>query len=573
MRVSAAHARAGWKSGSSAAPRSPTRARSSAPPALIARHPGPLVVVASALAGVTDLLLEGATPRRGRQGGRGRRGSRRRFLRRHRDIARELLPAGRGAARAARDASTPRRASIASCAARSPCSATLAPRASDMLVSRGERMSATIARGRARRRRAPGASTSMRREIVVDRRAARRRGAEPRRDRPPRAARCCGRCSPAARTPVVPGFIGQAPDGSVDDARARRIGSDGDAARADRWARASVVLWKDVPRHPDRRSAPRAGRAAHSAAASSRGGGSRALRRQGAAPARADPDRRHAHRAARPLVPRSASARHRGVGAPLDGDLSGQGAGDRARPGDRHGRRQGHGRRARHRGAHVRARSRRERLSVSTIFQASSESSIGFTLPESEAPRAVEQPAPRVPRRAGERAHRQRHRAAGHGGRSPSSATAWPAAPGIAARVFSALATRRHQRRRDRAGVVGAQHLVRGHRGSGRRGGAPRPHRVSAVEDRRRPAAGGAAHRRRAARVRPGRPRARGSDRRAGERPARRCASSACSIDPATSSSRAASRGGGCSQLTREKDAGALPVGARRHGRRRRPKR
>ena len=32
-----------------------------------------------------------------------------------------------------------------------------------------------------------------------------------------------------------------------------------------------------------------------------------------------------------------------------------------------------------------------ERLSVSTIFQASSESSIGFTLPESEADRAVTQ--------------------------------------------------------------------------------------------------------------------------------------------------------------------------------------
>ena len=30
-----------------------------------------------------------------------------------------------------------------------------------------------------------------------------------------------------------------------------------------------------------------------------------------------------------------------------------------------------------------------ERLSVSTIFQASSESSIGFTLPEADAPRAV----------------------------------------------------------------------------------------------------------------------------------------------------------------------------------------
>ena len=35
-----------------------------------------------------------------------------------------------------------------------------------------------------------------------------------------------------------------------------------------------------------------------------------------------------------------------------------------------------------------------ERLSVSTIFQASSESSIGFTLPEAEADRAVHERAP-----------------------------------------------------------------------------------------------------------------------------------------------------------------------------------
>ena len=40
-----------------------------------------------------------------------------------------------------------------------------------------------------------------------------------------------------------------------------------------------------------------------------------------------------------------------------------------------------------------------ERLSVSTIFQASSESSIGFTVPETEAERAVAQLARGVPRR------------------------------------------------------------------------------------------------------------------------------------------------------------------------------
>ena len=108
------------------------------------------------------------------------------------------------------------------------------------------------------------------------------------------------------------------------------------------------------------------------------------------------------------------------------------------------------------------ARGRRERLSVSTIFQASSESSIGFTLPESEATARGRSAAPRVPRRAGERADRQRHRARRAWRSIAVVGDGMAGSPGIAARVFSALAERRHQRRRDRAGIVGAQHLVRG---------------------------------------------------------------------------------------------------------------
>ena len=41
--------------------------------------------------------------------------------------------------------------------------------------------------------------------------------------------------------------------------------------------------------------------------------------------------------------------------------------------------------------------------------------------------------------------------------------------PGVAARVFSALVRRAHQRHRDRAGLLGAQHLVRGRGGRRRR--------------------------------------------------------------------------------------------------------
>src|SRR6478609_8049727 len=60
---------------------------------LIVRRPGPLVVVASALGGITDLLLEGAAHA---AAGRPQDATRlaASLLRRHREIARELLPAG-----------------------------------------------------------------------------------------------------------------------------------------------------------------------------------------------------------------------------------------------------------------------------------------------------------------------------------------------------------------------------------------------------------------------------------------------------------------------------------------------
>ena len=110
--------------------------------ALIAKHTGPLVVVPSALAGITDLLLEGA-----RQALAGRRDEIARlsatFLRRHREVVRALLP--RGAPRRKLLATV----DIAAREYRELCAAIglldhLEPRASDRLVSRGERMSAQI---------------------------------------------------------------------------------------------------------------------------------------------------------------------------------------------------------------------------------------------------------------------------------------------------------------------------------------------------------------------------------------------------------------------------------------------
>ncbi len=162
---------------------------------------------------------------------------------------------------------------------------------------------------------------------------------------------------------VIPGFIGHAPDGSVTTLG--RGGSDLTATlhgpRARRGARVAV---EGRPGNPDRRSAARVRRPAHPAAPSSRGGRSRALRRQGPAPARAHPDRRNAHHAARALVHPPRAAGHRSLGEALARDLSGQGDRDRARPGDRHRRRQGHGRRPRHRGADVRRGRRRTSLGL-----------------------------------------------------------------------------------------------------------------------------------------------------------------------------------------------------------------
>src|SRR5262245_19864461 len=109
---------------------------------LIQSHAGPLVVVASALAGVTDLLLEGAGHAvAGRTKGAARGAAT--FLLSHRRVARDLIPAGR------RRRSLLAEIDAAAREYRELCVAVgvlghLEPRASDMLVARGERISAAI---------------------------------------------------------------------------------------------------------------------------------------------------------------------------------------------------------------------------------------------------------------------------------------------------------------------------------------------------------------------------------------------------------------------------------------------
>ncbi len=351
--------------------------------ALIARHTGPLVIVPSAFAGITDLLLEGA-----RLSLAGRRDEIARlsatFLRRHRDVVRALLPGG-----------APRRkllATVDSAAReyRELCAAiglldNLEPRASDRLVSRGERISAqilTAALIRAGRRavyvdalevvETDEHHGSAAPNLVETRRRARKLLL-------PRLA--------AGTIVVVPGFIGRAPDGSVTT-----MGRGGTDLSATLLARAlnarRVVLWKDVPGIltadprlvPDARLIPQlhhreAGEVAHY--------GAKVLHPRALIPIAGTRVEMHVRSFLNPDAPGTEVSARRSLKAyPVKALAIVHGQAIVTVAGK--GMAGVHGIAARTFSA-VEA----ERLSVSTIFQASSESSIGFTLPETEAERAV----------------------------------------------------------------------------------------------------------------------------------------------------------------------------------------
>ncbi len=350
---------------------------------LAAGHPGPLVIVASALAGVTDLLLGGA---QAAVTGDTRQASRvaAAFLMRHRKIARELLPAG-----------AQRRALLSTIDAaareyRELCAAVavlghLAPRASDMLVARGERMSATMLAAvlTAARRRAAYADAL---QIVATDDG--HGGAAPDvAETTRRAQRVLRPLIASRRLPVVPGFIGTAPDGTVTT-----LGRGGSDLTATLLARAlgarQVVLWKDVPGIltadprlvPDARLSPHLH---HREAAEVAHYGAKVLHSRALIPIAGtrivlrvrsfiDTERPGTEVSARRSdqtypVKALAIVRNQAIVTVAGKGMAGV-----------------HGIAARTFGA-VDA----ERLSVSTIFQASSESSIGFTVPDAEAARAV----------------------------------------------------------------------------------------------------------------------------------------------------------------------------------------
>ncbi len=351
--------------------------------ALIAAHPGPLVIVASALGGVTDLLLRGASLA---QAGRADEAAAvaATFLRRHRDVARTLVPEG-PARRALLG-----RIDAAAREYRDLCGAVgalghVAPRASDMLVSRGERISAAILAAALTRLRRPAACVDAADFVVTD---GHHGGAAP--DFPETARRARrvlrGRLAEGV-TPVVPGFIGSAPDGSV--VTLGRGGSDLTATMlAPALGSRRVVLWKDVPGIltadprlvPDARLIPQLH---HREAAEVAHYGAKVLHPRALIPLAGT----RIVLQVRSFLDVSApgtevSARRSTTAYPVKALAIVQGQAIVTVAGK--GMIGVHGIAAR-----TFAAIESERLSVSTIFQASSESSIGFTLPDAESERAV----------------------------------------------------------------------------------------------------------------------------------------------------------------------------------------
>jgi aspartokinase/homoserine dehydrogenase 1 len=347
--------------------------------ALVRAHRGPLVLVVSAMAGVTDLLLAGAL--RSAAGDAAAAAWTANALRkRHLRAARALLPIGPARRRLLAQVES-FSAEYCELARAVATLGDLSPRASDALLARGERLAAALvgaALGRARRRVEVVdaleviATDAHHGQAAPDLAATRRR-----------ARRRIGTLLRRGTTPVVPGFFGRAPDASL--ATLGRGGSDLTATALARALGARrTVLWKDVagiltadPRAvPDARLIPQLH---HREAAEVAYFGAKVLHPRALIPlsgTRCVLELRsflHPERPGTQVSARRTLARH-----PVKAlaTVAGQalvtvaGRGMLGVPG-------------------IAARTfeavRRAGTSVSTIFQASSESSIGFTLPAAEA--------------------------------------------------------------------------------------------------------------------------------------------------------------------------------------------
>ena len=399
---------------------------------LIRGHRGPLVVVVSAMAGVTDILLGGA--RAAAQGDtRSGLNAADVFERKNRAVVEALL---QGAARKrtlalVQSMSDEYRDLIRAVVALRDVPA----RASDTLVSRGERVATAIVAAALAASGRPAVAAEALDFVVTD---AHHGNATP--DVAATRLRARATLLPLlrrGRVPVVPGFIGRAPDGALTTLG--RGGSDLTATLLARCLNARrVVLWKDVPGIltadprlvPDARLIPQLHQREAAEVAYY---GAKVLHPRALIPLEGrltivdvrsfyHPERLGTEISARrtlPKYPVKALATIKGQAL-----VTVSGKGMLGVPGIA----------ARAFGA-VHASG----LSVSTIFQASSESSIGFTLAEADSKRAVA---------ALERAFREERdlglieEISAQGGLAVIAVVGngMEGTPGIAARVFGALA-------------------------------------------------------------------------------------------------------------------------------------
>lgn len=400
---------------------------------LIRKHSGPLAVVASALAGVTDLLLAGADA--ASRGGRDEAvKAAATFKRKHDEVASHLLK-GRRLSRSLAAIDESAREYEAICGAIAVLGH-FTPRVRDAVVARGERLSAQLL---ATALEAEGGGVAYLDAVTFVRTDDRHGSATPLVDATGRRLRAWLReAEPAApHRLIIPGFIGAAPDGSVTTMG--RGGSDLTATLVGRCLRARrVVLWKDVPgiltadprMVPDARVIPELHRREAAEVAHF---GAKVLHPRALIPLTgtsiavdvrsfSKPDARGTEVTARrsikgyPVKALALLADQAVITVAGKGMAGVHGIAARAF-------------------AAVDA----EQLSVSTIFQASSESSIGFTLPAADADRAVAR------LRRAFNVEITQGLIDGVSARSPVAVIAvvgegMVGTPGISARVFSALA-------------------------------------------------------------------------------------------------------------------------------------
>jgi aspartokinase/homoserine dehydrogenase 1 len=208
---------------------------------LVGRQTGPRVIVVSALAGITDLLLD-LLDRAESGDAAAAADAASRFRERHRRVATELLPlAPRRKVMAAIEAAADELVALARSLA---VLREASPRVRDHVLGHGERLSARIVVAALAARRIRAHVIDPATTLVTDGPYG---DAAPNHAATRRAAR--GTITPVllrGEVAVVPGFIGRAPDGG-----AATLGRGGSDLTATTLARAldarSVTLWKDVP--------------------------------------------------------------------------------------------------------------------------------------------------------------------------------------------------------------------------------------------------------------------------------------------------------------------------------------